>query len=73
MRPEWTNKDWILKFVILEHVLLIVIWCIHRLIPDRPHWVRVALAKSDYQSQQALKREVRRLAKITDHILELGK
>lgn len=64
MKPEWSNIDWIINFVILEHILLVVIWCIHRLIPDRPHWVRVALARSDYQSQQALKREVSPLSSL---------
>lgn len=45
-------------FVILEHFLLIVTWLIHKAIPDRPSWVRIALAKADFKSQGALKREV---------------
>lgn len=43
----------------LEHFLLLVAWLIHKAIPDRPTTVRLALAKADYESKQALKREVR--------------
>ncbi|CAO1368109.1 unnamed protein product [Diamesa tonsa] len=53
-------------FVILEHFLLIVTWLIHKAIPDRPSWVRIALAKADFKSQGALKREN---AQRTRHIL----
>lgn len=42
----------------LEHFLLVVAWLIHKAIPDRPRSVRIALARADYESKQALKREV---------------
>lgn len=45
-------------FVLMEHFLLCVTWLIHKAIPDRPSWVRIALAKADFKSQGALKREV---------------
>lgn len=45
-------------FVMMEHFLLGVTWLIHKAIPDRPSWVRIALAKADFKSQGALKREV---------------
>lgn len=48
----------VLEFVIVEHVLLAVAWALNKGIPDRPWWVRVALAKADYESRQAVKREV---------------
>lgn len=46
-------------FVGLEHFLLLLAWVIHKGIPDRPRSVRIALARADYESKQALKREVR--------------
>lgn len=48
----------VLEFVIVEHLLLAVAWALNKGIPDRPWWVRVALAKADYESRQAVKREV---------------
>lgn len=45
-------------FVMLEHFLLLVAWLIHKAIPDRPSSVRIALARADYESKLALKREV---------------
>lgn len=47
-----------MAFVIVEHVLLALAWAINKAISDRPWWVRVALAKADYESRQAMKREV---------------
>lgn len=48
-----------LLFVVgMEHLLLLTAWIIHKAIPDRPKSVRIALARSDYESKQALKREV---------------
>lgn len=53
------SKDEILlAFVIFEHVLLAIAWALNKGIPDRPWWVRIALAKADYESRQAVKREV---------------
>lgn len=42
----------------LEHFLILVAWLIHKAIPDRPNSVRIALARADYESKLALKREV---------------
>lgn len=54
----------LLEFVIVEHVLLAVAWALNRGIPDMPWRVRVALAKADYESRQAVKREVNLKKKI---------
>lgn len=48
----------VILFVALEHFLLLLAWVIHKGIPDRPSSVRIALARTDYESKQALKREV---------------
>lgn len=45
-------------FVVVEHLMLAIAWAINKAIPDRPWWVRVALAKCDFESRQAVKREV---------------
>jgi anoctamin-10 len=50
----------IILFVTLEHFLLLLAWVIHKVIPDRPSSIRIALAKADYESKLALKREVRK-------------
>lgn len=50
--------EWVLLFVLLEHVLIGVRYLLHIAIPERPEWVRVALAKKNYESRQALKFEV---------------
>lgn len=52
-----------MEFVVVEHLLLVVAWALNRAIPDRPWWVRVALAKADYDSRQAVKREVPKTVK----------
>ncbi|XP_026479830.1 anoctamin-10-like [Ctenocephalides felis] len=51
--------EWLLFFVGLEHCLLGIKHILHRAIPDKPEWVRVALAKRQYESQRALKNERR--------------
>lgn len=48
----------VLEFVIVEHLLLAAAWALNKAIPDRPWWVRIALAKADFESRQAVKREV---------------
>lgn len=48
----------------VEHLMLGIAWAINKAIPDRPWWVRVALAKADYDSRQAVKREVNRRARL---------
>lgn len=54
-RPK---EEIILEFVVVEHILLAIAWALNKGIPDRPWWVRIALAKADYESRQAVKREV---------------
>lgn len=53
-----TREETLLSFVIVEHLLLGIAWVMNKVIPDRPLSVRVALAKADYESRQAVKREV---------------
>ncbi|KAL3281714.1 hypothetical protein HHI36_004918 [Cryptolaemus montrouzieri] len=52
-----SQTEWLLLFVLLEHVLLGVRYVIHISISDKPQWVRVALAKQNHESKQALKHE----------------
>ncbi|KAK4879968.1 hypothetical protein RN001_008114 [Aquatica leii] len=49
--------EWILMFVALEHFLLGLRYLIHIMIPEKPEWVRIALAKKNHESKQALKHE----------------
>lgn len=53
-----STESKLILFVMLEHFLLLVAWIIHKAIPDRPSSVRISLARADYESKQALKREV---------------
>lgn len=57
--PTSTREEILLAFVIVENLLLAIAWAMNKAIPDRPWWVRVALAKADYESRQAVKREVK--------------
>lgn len=56
--PSLREAEWLFLFVILEHVLLGIRYLLHIAISDKPEWVRVALAKSNCESKQALKFEV---------------
>lgn len=65
LHPEAIHRDSprpkehiLMEFVLVEHLLLAIAWALNKGIPDRPYWVRVALAKADYESRQAVKREV---------------
>ncbi|XP_014286688.1 anoctamin-10 isoform X2 [Halyomorpha halys] len=51
LKPE----SWFLIFVCLEHLLLGCRQIIHYAIPDKPEWVRLALARGNYKAKQALK------------------
>lgn len=53
-----TTELKLILFVSVEHFLLLVAWLIHKAIPDRPKSVQLALARADYESKLALKREV---------------
>lgn len=59
---EWRSNvgtEWsLMVFVAAEHLLLAIVWMIHKLVPDKPAEIRMALARANYESQQALKREV---------------
>ncbi|KAL7743392.1 hypothetical protein ACLKA6_008364 [Drosophila palustris] len=44
-----------LSFVIFEHVLLGLKFLIHKVIHERPRWVRIGLLKADFETSQALK------------------
>lgn len=58
--PDIGLAEWILLFVFLEHLLIGLRYLLHITIPDKPEWVRVALARRNYESKQALKFEVSR-------------
>jgi anoctamin-10 len=55
--PNMSPAEWLLLFVIIEHVLLAFLFALRQLIPDIPANVKIALAKLEYQSRQALKNE----------------
>lgn len=57
LAPEMGNVEWVLLFVFVEHVLLAIRYVLNETIPEKPDWVRIALAKINYQSKQALKKE----------------
>ncbi|XP_001354971.2 anoctamin-10 [Drosophila pseudoobscura] len=44
-----------LSFVIFEHLLLGLKFVIHKVIHERPRWVRIGLLKADFETSQALK------------------
>lgn len=56
--PNVGQVEWVLIFVFLEHFLIGVRYLLHIAIAEKPEWVRVALAKRNYESKQALKFEV---------------
>jgi anoctamin-10 len=58
LAPSLSSLEWVLLFVLLEHILLGIRYLLHIVIPERPEWVRVALARINHQSKQALKNEV---------------
>ncbi|KAK7789933.1 hypothetical protein R5R35_010907 [Gryllus longicercus] len=57
LKPDVGAVEWVLVFVFLEHLLLVTRHILHKAIPEKPEWVRVALAKINYQSKRALKNE----------------
>uniref|UniRef100_A0A1B6EGA3 Anoctamin n=1 Tax=Clastoptera arizonana TaxID=38151 RepID=A0A1B6EGA3_9HEMI len=71
MAPAMSPVEWVLLFVGIEHLLLFIKQILHFAIPDKPDWVRIALAKIGYQSTKALKKqrlENRRLRKISEFL-----
>lgn len=61
---NFSPDTWILMFVVLEHILLGIRYVLHKGIPDKPEWVRVQLAKKNFESRQALKHEVIHIANL---------
>lgn len=57
LAPEISQTDWVLRWMVVEHLLMAVRYVLHQAIPDKPGWVRVALAKLNHQSKQALRKE----------------
>lgn len=74
--PDFSEVEWIMLFVLLEHFLLGLRYLLHIAIPDKPQWVRVALAKRNYESKQSLKNEVSYIVKgylVSQYILSFKK
>lgn len=57
LAPAATPVEWVLLFVLLEHVILVAKMALMWLVSDQPLWVRQALEKINYQSKLALKNE----------------
>ncbi|XP_011199777.1 anoctamin-8 isoform X1 [Bactrocera dorsalis] len=45
-----------ITFILFEHLLLGLKFVIHKVIHERPRWVRIALLKADYESDEAYKK-----------------
>lgn len=52
-----TDIEFAFTFVFLEHCLLGIRYVLHQAIPDKPEWVRVALARKNHIAKEALKKE----------------
>jgi anoctamin-10 len=59
LAPTLRPSEWLLLFVVIEHCLLGLTLALRQLIPDVPYGVKMAMARLEYQSRQALKNEVR--------------
>lgn len=59
LAPSASPVEWVLIFVLLEHIILCIKMALMWLVPDEPLWVRQALEKINYQSKLALRNEVR--------------
>ncbi|XP_066260073.1 anoctamin-10 [Euwallacea similis] len=55
--PDLSDVELLVGFMCLEQVLLGVRYLINIAINDKPEWVKVALARKNYESKQALKFE----------------
>lgn len=58
LAPTMSSAEWFMLFVLIEHILIACTLALRQLIPDMPTWVKMAMAKLEYQSRQALKNEV---------------
>ncbi|XP_021955512.1 anoctamin-10 isoform X1 [Folsomia candida] len=57
LSPTLRPAEWLLLFVVIEHCLLALTLALRQLIPDVPYQVKMAMARLEYQSRQALKNE----------------
>ncbi|XP_042211226.1 anoctamin-10-like isoform X2 [Homarus americanus] len=57
LAPQASPVEWVLLFVLLEHLILVAKMGLMWLVPNQPLWVRQALEKITYQSKLALKNE----------------
>ncbi|KAA0201315.1 hypothetical protein HAZT_HAZT002595, partial [Hyalella azteca] len=55
--PTVSDVEWVLIFVMSEHLILVAKMALMWLMPDQPLWVREALDKVAYQSKMALRSE----------------
>ncbi|GBP86664.1 Anoctamin-10 [Eumeta japonica] len=53
----FSELEYTFAFVVLEHCLLGIRYVLHQAIPEKPEWVRIALAKKNYIAKEALKKE----------------
>nr|XP_018904651.1 PREDICTED: anoctamin-10 isoform X1 [Bemisia tabaci]XP_018904652.1 PREDICTED: anoctamin-10 isoform X1 [Bemisia tabaci] len=58
-RSSLSSFEWCLVCIGLEHLLFAIRQVMSLVIPDKPQWVREALAKFNFQSRQALKNQRR--------------
>uniref|UniRef100_UPI00358F1D35 anoctamin-10 isoform X1 n=2 Tax=Myxine glutinosa TaxID=7769 RepID=UPI00358F1D35 len=49
--------NYVMAFVSLEHILLVLWFMLHFVLPDRPYRVRIGLAHLEFQSRLALKQQ----------------
>lgn len=59
LAPSLSPVEYVLLFVLAEHVILMTKASLMYILPDQPMWVREALEKVAFQSKLALKNEVR--------------
>ncbi|CAF5221835.1 unnamed protein product [Rotaria magnacalcarata] len=59
---SYTDVEYVLMFVIAEHVLLALKFAIGFAIPSTPHEIQIAKEKNLYESNQALRNERERRA-----------
>lgn len=59
LAPNLQPAEWLLLFVGIEHCLLALTLALRQLIPDVPNNVKMAMARLEFKSRQALKNEVR--------------
>ena len=53
-----TEKQWTIIFIVIEHILIGITFGLQSVIPNVPYSVKIALARMNYESRQALKHEV---------------